>query len=204
MFPTLEVRWFFRGTVPAEVRAWFQRGEGEPEAAPSRVDHYLRLGGNGGLGIKVREGRLELKQRQGQQGALVLHQRVMGRVEHWRKWSFALVEGSSELDRMLIPPRAWIGVTKARLLRRYLVTSEDRIVPTSTAEYPERACDWELTQVHVRGSAWWTVGFEAFGQETVLQETLRLVAGQVLAAREPPRLEIQDSFGYPEWLGMLG
>jgi hypothetical protein len=204
MFPTVEVRWFCRGTIPVGVRAWFQRGEGEPEAAPSRVDHYLRLTDGGGLGIKVREGRLELKQRQGQQGVLRLHQHVTGRAEHWRKWSFALAGSGSALDRMLVPPQAWIGVAKARLLRRYLVTGEDRIVPTSTGEYPERACDWELTQVRVRGLAWWTVGFEAFGQESTLPETLRLVAGQVLAAREPPRLQILDSFGYPEWLRMLG
>jgi hypothetical protein len=168
------------------------------------VDRYLRLANGGGLGIKVREGRLELKQRHGQPGILRLHQRVTGRVEHWRKWSFALAEGGSTLDSMLVPPQAWIGVTKARLLRRYLVSSERRVVPTSTGEYPERACDWELTQVHVGGSAWWTVGFEAFGRGSTLPETLRLVAGQVLAAWEPPRLQAGDSFGYPEWLRMLG
>ncbi|NIV28827.1 MAG: hypothetical protein GWN58_04720, partial [Anaerolineae bacterium] len=63
MYPTLEARWFMRGSIPHEVREWFARGEPAPIHEPPRMDHYLRLQRSNALGIKLREGRLEIKQR---------------------------------------------------------------------------------------------------------------------------------------------
>jgi hypothetical protein len=167
------------------------------------VDYYLRLAGGDSLGIKLREGRIEIKQRHGPTGVVRLHDRVAGQVEHWRKWTFPLDEASSELSGLLLPPSSWIGVEKARRLRTYRVAGDDTIVAISARGYPERGCSWELTRLRVRGEAWWTLGFEAFGEQASLRERLLLVADQVLGAQEPPALEAGDSFSYPRWLSLL-
>lgn len=205
MFPTAEVRWFYRGAVPRQILAWFRRGGQKPVAVSSRVDYYLRLADGDGdrLGIKLREGRIEIKQRHGPTRVVRLHDRVAGQVEHWRKWSFPLDQAGSELSGLLLPPSSWIGVEKARRLRTYRVGGDDTIVAVSATEYPERGCSWELTGLRVRGEAWWSLGFEAFGEQATLRQRLLLVAEHVLCADEPPVLEVQASFSYPRWLLVL-
>ncbi|MFN2285080.1 MAG: hypothetical protein ACK2UQ_11710, partial [Anaerolineae bacterium] len=69
MFPTVETRWFYPGIIPSDVLAWYHYGERAPEAQPTRIDYYLRLSDHGDLGIKLREGRIEIKQRAKQYGA---------------------------------------------------------------------------------------------------------------------------------------
>ena len=68
MFATAEVRWFYEGAVSPEVLEWFEQGELTPEEQPYRVDYYLRLSDRDSLGIKLREGRIEVKQRHRQHG----------------------------------------------------------------------------------------------------------------------------------------
>ena len=199
MFPTMEVRWFGEGTVPAEVWEWFHQGEQEPEGQPTRIDYYLRLPNTDSLGIKLREGRVEIKQRHRQHGVVHFHKRVAGVVEHWRKWSFQL----ARLPSIVTPAPSWIGVSKERKLRRYRLTADQVVVAVSAHEHPDQGCGLELTNIRVAGKDWWSLGFEAFGDEAILQETLLRVAKQVLAVSEPPTLDAADSCGYPKWLEMI-
>jgi hypothetical protein len=201
MFPTVEVRWFYRGEVPPEVEAWFQQSAGRVERHPCREDHYLRLTDTHALGIKLREGRIEIKQRVGEHGVIRFHKRVTGVVENWRKWSFQLAEARRALTSIAVPTTSWIPVRKERMLRTYRLTVDKRVVPVSTSDVPRQGCEMELTEVHVVGQDWWTLAFEAFGDESVLQEQLLLVAQHVLAAHEPPSLNALESYGYADWLG---
>ena len=74
MIATAEVRWFYRGPLPAAVRAWFEaRGSRMAYQAPRR-DRYLGLPGDA-LNVKLREGRIEIKLRQRQGEVLPLHPR---------------------------------------------------------------------------------------------------------------------------------
>jgi hypothetical protein len=203
VLPTWEVRWFLRGKVPAEVEAWFRQAGSALAPVARRVDHYLRLPGEDSWGIKLREGRLEVKERQGSGKVATLHQLVAGRLEHWRKYGLAVAPGGSDLTGRLAGSDSWVAVEKARLLRRYRVTSGGAVVPASSIEYPDRACDWELTQVCMEGKIWWTVGFEASGREPDLEQTLQRVVAQVLAEQVPPTLKTQNSFGYPQWLALF-
>jgi hypothetical protein len=203
VFPTVEVRWFLPGRIPSEVAGWFERAGGEAWPAEERTDHYLRLGGEHALGIKVREGLLEIKRRMGSGEVAELHPDVAGQVERWRKWSFSLAAQDASLAHLRAPPGAWINVDKARLLARYCVSGARAVGRIPHTECPELACDWELTQVQTEGKAWWTVAFEAFGQESHLEQTLHKVVAHVLAAGAPPVLGAEDSYGYPEWLAML-
>jgi hypothetical protein len=204
MFPSMEVRWFYQGTIPAEVAEWFHSGTSRPEEQPPRVDYYLCLKKIDGLGIKLREGRMEVKRRQRQHGILHFHERAAGLVEHWRKWGFGLSTGGGELAHSLLPTSCWLGVQKERQLRKYRVTGDDRLVPVPIGEYPERGCSVELSTLRVEGQDWWSLCFEAFGDESLLRQALLLVVEQVLAReRVPFPLDAKASYGYPGWLASL-
>ena len=204
MYPTLEVRWFFQGTIPSQVQEWFQLGEREHAAALPRVDFYLRLSDVDTLGIKLRGEQIELKQRFSEYGAVCFHERVSGRVEGWRKWSFRLAESGLHLTRPPMPASAWMGVRKIRRLRKYQRLNNDRVVAISTLQRPDQGCALELTHIDIAGQEWWSMGFEAFGGEDTLYENLLLVATHVLAAHEPPTLDVEASCSYPHWLKIIG
>jgi hypothetical protein len=198
MFPTMEVRWFSAGAIPATVQAWFQLRAGQPEEQPYRVDHYLRPADGESLGIKLREGRLEVKKRRRELGVFCFHERIAGRVEHWHKWSFAFAPDVSSLTRP-----SWIGVGKERRLYRYQLTGDHQLKAISTPDYTRPGCDLELTSVSIADQAWWSLGLEAHGDERSIQDMLFLVAPQVFTAGQPPALQASDSYGYPRWLSLV-
>lgn len=200
MFPTVEVRWFYRGKIPGEVWDWFQ-GAGEAvKAQPSRVDAYLRLPGNERLGIKVREGRLEIKQREEVYGVHRFQEMVEGVVEGWRKWGFPMGDRPVWLTE---DEAVWIEVRKKRWMRVY--TLEDEIVrEIAWDSFPVIGCGWEVAEVGLveMEEEWWSLGFEAFGDEEKLKDTLLAVVGHVLGLGKPPAFEADDSYGYPGWMGL--
>lgn len=63
--PTLEVRWFELGTLPAEVKSWFcEDCPGELlRASEERKDLYFRIPKCEVLSFKLRQKNLELKLR---------------------------------------------------------------------------------------------------------------------------------------------
>jgi hypothetical protein len=199
VYPTAEVRWFYPGTVAPAVAAWFRRSEPALEEEPPRVDHYLRRVGTDGLSVKLREGRVEVKQRQSECGIVRFHPRVAGRVGLWRKWSFGLIETRGQPLPAEAVAAHWIAVEKRRTLRRYRLDGE-RVMAVVPTELPDQGCDLELTRVRVGGADWWSVGLEAHGRESGLKDTLLLVARHLMARTEPPSLVVEDSYGYPSWL----
>jgi hypothetical protein len=204
MFPSAEARWFYVGTIPPQVLKWFREEQGSLEEPAHRVDYYLHLPDGDSLGIKLREGRLEIKQRHRRHGTVEFHERATGLVEHWRKWSFRLAQASERFPQIMVSDSSWIAVSKQRWLYRYRITRDKDIIPMDAVEYPEQGCDLELTRVKAEGRDWWTWGFEAFGEETALQENLVLVAAQIFAAHRPPIvLGASHSHSYPAWLAAL-
>jgi hypothetical protein len=202
MYPTAEVRWFYPGAVPSNVERSFRRRGGAVQDEPLREDCYLSLPDMDGLGIKLREGRIEIKKRLKRQGPIPLGEEAVGVLEHWRKWSFPLAE-SHVMSSMVTPAASWAGVKKQRLLRTYRVTPEQRVVSCSEGESPSQGCELELTEVSVRDQVWWTLAFEAFGEESCLQEHLLLVVGHVLNTYHLPHLHAEASYGYARWLAKL-
>jgi hypothetical protein len=202
MYTTAEVRWFHRGRAPAHVEAWFRGGGREPTVQSVRVDRYLRLVDGEHLGIKLREGRLEVKQRERSLSVTRFDARAAGVMELWRKWSVPLAVGPHQVSGD--PGTSWIEVEKERALCRYGLLEDRRIVATSTDCYPDHGCDLELTAVQVRGREWWTLALEAFGPSGSVCENLLSVAEVVFGAGELPTLDAADSYGYPRWLELVG
>ena len=204
MFSTTEVRWFYQGAVPPTVWQWFAAPNREISAQPPRIDYYLRIVDGDGLGIKLREGRIEVKQRYDQQGTVHFGDRVAGKVEQWRKWSFPLAEAEhmmAELDEGL---SSWVGVYKEREVRT-LQMIDGAVVDVSGTVFLDHGCGWEVAQVRLEttNALWWSVGFEAFGEEAVRGEMIGAIAGHILAMDNAPVLELKDSCGYPKWLQVV-
>jgi len=203
MYPTLEVRWFMRGSIPDEVREWFAQGDPAPIHEPPRVDQYLCLPRSNALGIKLREGRVEIKQRLHQYGNIRFHRRVTGAIEHWRKWTMPLATTGESLAEILVPRSSWMAVRKERLLRCYRCEIDGQVIATD-GEYVDRGCHMELTTVQASDRVWWTLAFEAYGTEPSLRGSLISTMGDIRERDGVPiTLEGQDSYSYARWLALL-
>lgn len=203
MFSTVEARWFYPGSIPGDVLAWYHYGERAPEAQPMRIDYYLRLTDHDDLGIKLREGRIEIKQRAEQYGVECLHARVHGLVEGWRKWSFGVNDMGGGLSDLTGPRPAWIAIRKARRLRRYQVTDAGDVIATATAEMTPQGCHIELAELIIRNEPWWSLAFETFGPAAALHATFTHVAQHVLHGDAVPSLDAEHSYGYAQWMTNL-
>ena len=196
MYPTTEVRWFFEGPVPVSVRFWFHAVAGQP-GLEQRTDRYVRPASPDGLGVKWREGKIEVKRLTEVVGEETFHPRVAGRVEAWRKWSFPLAE-AAELAR---PAGDWVEVEKARRVRYFAAPPDGAVRPLDGGEQTPHACGLELGEMRVGEAVWWSVCLEAFGpDEAALADRLRRVAEHVVRAAEPPDLPAQAARSYPAWL----
>jgi hypothetical protein len=206
MFPTVEVRWFFRGVVPAEVEEWFCSYGIDADEQPARVDHYLRMVRGDSLGIKLREGRVEIKQRYGQQANHRFGNQTEGCVEHWCKWSFELAQMSDVNSTVNGNSSKWIDIKKNRKIQTFGGTDLQPVRDISSWGFLDRGCTWEIAKVKVDRSeeAWWSVGFESFGKENELWDTILIVATRILSLAKAPTFEIDHSYGYPSWLQQVG
>ena len=192
---TLEVRWIFRGKLASAVAGWFARF---PVETTVLQDAYLLDPHLPGLSVKVRGGQaLEVKVYRGSPGFLEVAGSARGRLESWQKWSFP--HGPASLDGR--DSAGWRPVSKRRRIGRFslagrLATASDR----GLGEGP--ACAVELTDVHTRGEAWWTLGFEATGPANVVRSELEAAAALVFAVALPGGLELgaDDSRPYAQWL----
>jgi hypothetical protein len=203
MLVTVEIRWFHVGMIPAQTMDWFQHGSQHVDVQPTREDQYLALPACDALGIKLRQGRIEIKQGYQRFDALRVRRRIAGTPRLWRKWGFVLDQADVALAGIPLQSPWWIPVRKERVVRIYRTTGDGTVFAVPAGEYPVRGCQLELTQVRVKGNQWWTLGFEAFGAESTLHEDLLLVANETLAAGEPPRLSSRDCYGYPRWLQII-
>ena len=199
MWPTAEARWVFTGVIPEAVLSWFVSDFPMLEEQSTRIDCYLLVRDTDGLGVKHREGRIEVKQRYGQPMSIAFAPHAAGVVELWRKWGFGLAEYAAS-GETLERQDEWIFVQKSRLVRNYLVESANTLVAAPRSLSPVRECSVELTQVLVEDQAWWTIGFEAMGLERLLVENLTIAARHLLVGPDILDLGLENSYGYPRWL----
>ncbi len=202
MFPSLEVRWFAAGPPPPAVRAWWQRLPGPEQVAPARIDYYLALPDYDALGVKWRDGRMEIKQRAAERGIAQLAPQVAGAVELWRKWSLPLAAATPDPSINGPTATAWTAVHKTRRQRQYAAPPGGGLTPLPPAPLLAPCCLVELTAIEHAGRAWWTVALEALGAEADMDDMLAQAAREIFAGAAPAELEAICSCGYPRWLLM--
>ena len=200
MLTTAELRWFNRGTLPKEISDWFNCLGDDLAPPEERVDLYLSSIGCDYLGIKLRQGRLEIKWRQAELGRVRFADGVEGKAEKWGK---LLCEGSTadNLQLLDVAGRAWVNVKKVRSQRQYQVVPGKFTIAVPVTESIDQGCNVELTHLGINGNAWWSLAFEAFGTEDCLMDNLQTVANWVFNNYRGPKLQFEDSYAYPRWLG---
>ena len=198
---TAELRWFYRGTLPSEIFQWFQQDQLGGHLAPpeEREDLYLYSPGCEYLGIKLRQGRLEIKWRKAELGVVHFGDRVEGKAEKWGKWlcEDPTAESFQPAD---VVGKSWVSVKKVRSQRQYQVFPGESITAVPVTESIAQGCNVELTQLSINGNAWWSLAFEAEGEDDCLMEHLQAVATWVFKSYRGSNLQAEDSYAYPSWL----
>lgn len=194
-FHTLEVRWFFPGSIPHGFNHWFT-SLGEPRSVDARVDHYL-AGTGPLLGIKVREGSLEIKQRQQEHGRQDFAPALSGMVESWNKWRVAIPADEIEAIQQ---DRGWLAVEKTRQQYGFTLPESGEIYVRDPEVFPRNGGGVELTQISLDLSSWWTFGIEVFGEPHQLNKILEQVIGYVVDRSVEFDFDAGRSMSYPAWL----
>lgn len=202
-----EIRWFFPQSLPQEVLEWFSAGE---NLTPERVreDEYLLFPGCDTVGVKLREGKLEVKTLQAASRPLDLDGGITGRTDQWVKWSFGN-EGLKTMKEALLESERWGRVSKERFLRKFSYDSGNPVeVQSEEKPLPTSGCNVELTRLRVNADPgeWFSLGFEAFGAPAstakILDDTLRKFFGEH-GDMPGVRLTGRESLSYPAWLATL-
>jgi hypothetical protein len=213
-----EVRWFFKGAVerfprlhrwittvkplPAEGKVEPPRWDGNLK---DRADVYLLVPGSDDMGIKWRQGQLQIKGRVSRLGTQVFCGRFPGRVEVWAKWSYK----GAPVDRAFRGwfegngKKAWSRVTvrKRRILRKVRLDAQHQHVEVSAKRaYPDRGLNVELTDLRIGSHAYCSVGFEAFPDDSGMPEALTRTVEAFLESLRDVDLEEKLSMGYPQFL----
>jgi hypothetical protein len=214
-----EVRWFVDDNEKnsAILRDWIEKRDPFDETGSffregiwkgklgDREDLYAVIPNAEDMGIKWREGELQIKGRREDCGVQYFGRSVFGRVEQWLKWSYE----SESIKAAFMPwfnakaergPRI-IGVTKLRALRKIWIDGKGKASEVSSQEaFPDRAVNVELTQLEVLGKRYWSLGLEAFPDDSGMAPAFNYVAERFLSRLEGIKLDITNTDSYPTWL----
>ena len=203
MFTTAEVRWFFEGPIPDEIEQWFCSSLAL-DAAP-REDHYLLFPAALCLGLKLREGWLEIKYLVESVGIHTFMADVIGTVQVWNKDAYG-EPAVKEFERLQTSaPHLWIAVRKKRTLRRFSPEGTSIVEVPADRVFLRDGCNAEFTKITVDGLAYWSFNFEAYGNPVRVADYLHRVAMHVLKDNQRPSYSFPapNSCSYPEWLWRL-
>jgi hypothetical protein len=211
-----EVRWFFEGSAEdhLDLKQWFETTEpvekdaavGPPSwrgRAGDQPDVYLQIPGSEDLGIKWREGELQIKGRTAMLGtqAFGIHH---GQAERWVKWSYAKMPNEFEMlfaERTQLPR---VSVRKTRALRKlHLDTMLGTAQEVDAKSWVDRGLGCELTDLEVSGKRFCSLGFEAFPDDAAMHEAFFRAVSAFLDGLQNVKLSIDNSMSYPRWLGQF-
>jgi len=215
-----EVRWFFPGELARfpELEHWIKtakpfadEGVVPPPQAKGRLggdpDVYLLVPSADDVGVKWREGQLQIKGRMARRGLQRFGRRFYGYVEVWAKWSYENPDVKHAFEDWFVPGATrtseTVPVTKTRILRKTRLDARRQYVEVSTKDaFPDRGLNVELTDLEIEGQRYCSLGLEAYPDDTDMAEAFTEVAeawlrdlsgtGAVLAEHQ--------SMGYPEFL----
>ena len=183
MLTSLEVRWFISGKLPLNVETWFSTADlgGQLQAPEAREDVYLYAPECEYMGIKLRQGRLEIKWRQAELEVLRF-ERLEGKLERWGKWLCEDPTTESFQPKHVLNQKSWVRIGKVRSQRLY------------------DGCTLELTQLTLQNNAWWSLALETFGTEQQQMDKLQIIFELIGKTYTGSQLQIQNSYAYPKWI----
>lgn len=199
---TAEIRWFQKGVSPPNMHQWLQHLNGVFEEQEPRIDVYQVLPDQMNLGIKLREGRMEIKKRLAFQHSFT-SENIHGKLETWIKWSSKTEEGIPSYNTMFDDVSHWIRIEKKRILQKFEITRKKQLTLYPDNGFPEAGIAIELANLKVQEHPWWTFALECFGPMERVATDLLSVAPALLENNVSTQLTKDNSYGYPEWIGMI-
>lgn len=211
-FSSLEVRWFFDGSDGERdaMARWFEEcspvGRSDDVGAVEwkgrkgdEPDTYLLLPGYEDMGIKWREGALQIKGLVSDVGPASYGGHHEGRVQRWIKWSFSDVPANlrtlfRDEDRTLVP------VAKTRAVRLVEIENAGDYIEVPSSKWIRQGIAFEMTDLELDGEHFHTIAFEAFPDSDSLRKHFDHVVAGFLAGLEAPDLDLARSMSYPAWL----
>jgi hypothetical protein len=203
-----EVRWFFEegagsngSPVPKSSGVGMPVGEDRIDGEP---DVYLLVPGSDDMGIKWREGKLQIKGRVASVGTQVFCERRQGKIERWVKWSYS--DMPAAYKRGFVAGKetglvtASVGKTRAvRKVRLDTLTGKAQEVDAQT--FVDRGVGFELTNLKVAGKAYCSLAFEAFPDDSAMDAAFTQAVESFLGGLKELNLTAACSQSYPAWLG---
>lgn len=216
MLVSCEVRWFFAEQQRAIVD-WFARKnlKFREDKKFSRTDFYLQSQDQNGLGIKLREGNIEIKELLNSNNHSDFI--TFGNVESWCKWSFNVAQEDNLAHEIITEKKNnWIEVKKDRLGFKYSFDNNSKIeeIPIEDKSISE-ACQIEYTRLEITNVEYFTFNLESFSKTGKQKENLQKAAELAFHALNtfdmaearalPPRpsLSLENSMSYPDFLKSL-
>jgi hypothetical protein len=150
---------------------------------------------NENIGVKLREGKIEVKHRIGSRAKGCLNSNVWGYYDDFIKWSFDVGETDTLLSEILAGEfESWIPVRKKRMLVQ-LTEEKGKIIAKSISSDVPFGCQVEYSQIQIHTEKWHTFGLEWFGKRY-----LKLDVETVSEIFGDAKLHMGQSQGYAAFL----
>ena len=212
MISSHEVRWFLEGGIDRNpsLRQWVEEGAADPKwtgRLGGKPDAYLIVPGAADIGIKWREGQLQIKGLECSLGTQKFIGKFEGKVERWIKWGYEgkPIENAFTpwFDPTSVAPQI-IEVHKTRFLRKVRLNPfSPAAIEVDSKTLIDRGGALEVTDLRVRGQAFTSVAFEAFPNDSGMHGDFTALVNAFLGKLSGVELKESNSMSYPEWMQTL-
>lgn len=195
---TAEVRWFWRGKPSEELIRDFFTGPYAAELGFSepRTDDYFIFDRASTVGLKQREGKLELK-------ALVEDAKGKISMPDFQIWEKRSVMEESSLDESLKFEEGWLSVTKARLLRRFKQI-DDAVREVAPEQISGTNCQLEISAITCKDQDYWSYCLECYAEDGLPEKYFEIFYRHLSGNRLVPKAtEESEPQSYPVFLSQL-
>jgi hypothetical protein len=206
MLISAEIRWFWQGRCPQPVHDWFFKSGLSPGGGLPRVDKYVPQRKEAEISLKKRGNKpeYEIKGLVSTRRAAELEP-LAPHIEIWCKWSCTIPRLNLTDDELAITKTRWLRKFDTSKYVRAEIPLDANEKPKADYSLPLQGCNVELTEVQIGGhaGAWWTLGFEAFGDLDSVPMNLTLT----LMPEKPVLVRVVASGAFlscPAWLRARG
>ncbi|MBM1105893.1 hypothetical protein JQC67_07075 [Aurantibacter crassamenti] len=195
MYNTKEIRWF--SSRPSSfIMDWFNKQGLTFDSVNQRNDIYLNIK-NESVGIKLRDGHLEIKHRIGKPTTVKLTNTIKGHFKEWNKWRIKADETDSVFSELAVKNhQEWIAKKKERIGLK-LYSDKGSLKTTSIDWQGDFGCQIEYSRIHIKDKTWYTFGLEWFGHEF-----LNLDSTLISEITGETNFRLRQSMGYPTFLSL--
>lgn len=200
MLESTEIRWFFEGTLPHEIKENFKNNESK-NSIENRIDYYLVLKDTDYVGIKLRNSRLEIKWRRKIFQFNFPESEIEGKIENWTRWEWNDKASFLEIESIFKNNESnpWVKVNKKRMQRKFDIY-EGKIETISPGELHADFA-MEITELIANSQTWWSFSLDSLTGKDILYFS-EIIENQI-PDHSQMNLKKEWSYGYPQWLGQV-